>query len=73
MLRLYFAVGLLFLLGFFHRLELIFGQDEMLLSRFGLQRFEAFLKGFQIVTQPHAAHATGRDENTLLLQLIGDP
>ena len=73
MLGLDFAVGLLFLLGFFQRLELVFGQDQIILSHLGFQGFESFLKRLQIVAQPDAAHAARRDENPCFLELIGDP
>ena len=52
--------------GSLQRPQLVFGQDQIFLSRFGFQRFEPFAKGFQIVPQPDATHAGGRDEHSPL-------
>jgi hypothetical protein len=42
------------------------------LGALGFQRFEPFLHGFQVVAQPHATHAGGRDHKPTLPQFVGD-
>ncbi len=43
------------------------------LCALGLQGFEPFLHGLEIVALPHAAHSGGRYAEAPLSQLVGDP
>jgi hypothetical protein len=61
MLALKLAMGFLFGLGLFRRDNLRLGQHQALLGALGFRRLEPFVHGLQVVTQPHAAHAGGRD------------
>ncbi len=47
---------LLFGLGAFERLDLSFGQQQPVLRRLGLQRFQPLLHRLQVMTLPDAAH-----------------
>ena len=67
------AVGFLVELGLLQRDNLRLGEHEPLLRTLGLERLQALLHRLQIMPQPHAAHAIGRDRVALLLQLVGHP
>lgn len=53
-----FAVRFFFDFGLFQCHHLRFGQDQVLLGRFGLQRPESRAKVLQIVALPDVKHAT---------------
>ena len=72
MLALELAMGLLLGLGLFQRDQLGFGQHQAILGALGFQRFEPFVHGLQVVAQPHAPHAGGRDHKPVLAQFVGD-
>jgi hypothetical protein len=60
-------------LDLLERGELRVGEDPAVLRHFGLKGFEPVLHGRQIVPDPHAADARGRDPLPLLGELIRDP
>jgi hypothetical protein len=72
MLALELAMRLLLGLGFFQRDDLGLGQHQAFLGAPGLQRLEPFGHGLEIMAQPHAAHAGGRDDEPAFPQLVGD-
>ena len=72
MLALELAMGLLLGLGLFQRDDLRLGQHQAFLGALGFQRLEPLVHGLQIVAQPHAAHAGGRDREPALPQFVGD-
>lgn len=54
-------------------LQLILGQDQTFLRGLGFGRLEPFLKGFQVVSPPHAADSAWRHKQRLFLQFVGNP
>src|SRR6202023_745766 len=48
------------------------GQDQAFLGALGLQCFEPLVHGLEVMTLPHATHASGRDCEPALAQLVGD-
>ena len=46
--------------------------DQAVLSDLGFQGLQTQLEGLQVMAEPDAANAAGRDEEALLMQLIGD-
>ena len=66
MLALELAMRLLLGLGLFQRDDLRLGQHQAVLGALGFQRLEPLLHGLQVVPQPHAAHAGGRDREPTL-------
>jgi len=60
MFALELATGLLLGLGFFQRDDLGLGQHQAFLGALGFQRLEPLLHGLQVMTLPHASHASGR-------------
>ena len=72
MLAFELAMGLLLGLGLFQRDELGLGQDQAFLGALGLQCFEPLVHGLEVMTLPHAPHASGRDREPALPQLVGD-
>ena len=66
------AVSLLLVLGFLQGNDLAFGEDQAILGDLGLQGLESPLEGLQIVSQPDASNAAGRDEEALLAEFIGE-
>ena len=72
MLAFELAMGLFFGLGFLQGGKLGFGEDDAVLGHFGLQSLEALLHRFEIVPEPDAAHARGRNGEPALAELVGD-
>src|SRR6266540_2745527 len=66
MLALELAVGLLLGLGPFQRHDLGLGEHQAFLGALGLQGLEPLLHGLEVVAQPHATHAGGRDRHPSL-------
>jgi len=53
--------------------HLVLGEDEGgVLARFALQAHQALVAGLQVVPQPDAAHAGGRDFHPGQAQIVGD-
>ena len=65
-------MGLLVGLGLLEGGDLRFGQDQAVLSHFGLERLEPVFHGLQVVAQPDRAHAEGRNRYPLLGQFVRD-
>src|SRR5439155_4440404 len=64
------AMRLLVGLGLLERGDLRLGQQDALLRHLGFERRQAVLDRGQIVTQPHAAHAGGRNRQAAPLQRL---
>jgi hypothetical protein len=72
MLAFELAVRLFVGLGLLQRHHLRLGQHQALLGAFRLQRLEPLLHGFQVVAQPHAAHAGQQNRAIQLAHLVGN-
>ncbi len=59
-------VGLFLVLGFLQGDNLAFGEDQAILGDFGFQGLQTQLEGLEVMSQPDAADAAGRDEKTSL-------
>jgi len=70
MLAFELAARLLVALGLLERRDLRLAQHQALLRHLGLERLQPLLGVLQVVAQPHAAHAEGRDRQAALLQLV---
>lgn len=64
------TMGLFFLACSLQCPQLLFGQDQAILSHLGRQGFEALGKGLQIVAQPDRAYPPARDEDAGFAQLV---
>jgi hypothetical protein len=64
------AMRLLVGLGLLERGDLRLGQQDALLRHLGFDSLQAVLDRGQIVTQPHEAHAGGRDRQAAPLQRL---
>jgi len=60
------AMGLFIVLGLLQRDDLALGEDQAVLGDLGFQGLQTQLEGLQVMTQPDAADAAGRDEEVLL-------
>ncbi len=69
-----FELAMRFFFGFcfFEGRELSFGEDDAVLGHFGFQSFQPLLHRLQIMAQPNAADAGGRDSQPALSEFIGD-
>lgn len=63
----YLSMGNFFIFGFLQCNNLRLGQDQTFLCDFSFKGFQKLLEGLQIMTQPDATDATGRDKNALFL------
>jgi len=73
MLGLDLPVGFLVLPGFFQRLDLLFGEDQLLLDHAGFQCLEPFAEGLQLMPHPHPADPRRRNGQPCRTQLVGHP